>query len=1084
MARPSPSGSDTVRAAPAPAGPGLPAQVGRFQVRARLGAGAFGAVYRAYDPQLEREVALKVPHPGTLASAKAVERFLREARAAAQLRHPHIVPVFDAGHDGSRHYIASAFIKGRTLQEAVEEKRPEFRGAARVVREMAEALAYAHALGIVHRDVKPANTMLDEKGSAHLMDFGLAARADSVEKLTHDGAVLGTPAYMAPEQAAGQKGEAKPASDQYSLGVVLYELLTGQVPFSGPPSLVLSHAVNTEPEPPAKVNPKVPRDLETICLKAMSKRPKDRYAGCQEMADDLRRWLEGEPILARRLGLIERGVRWGRRYPGAAAAVVLAAAVLALAALLGTSFAAYQAAQASRLREEQAKTQAHLQEANAERERAEQERRKTEYQLCEQYFERGLYLFEGGDPNRGLLWLAEALELAERAGAADLERVARANLANASRDLCTLETVVTHNNRVMGVAFRPDGKAFLTGSWDKTARVWDAATGEPITAPLDAGTVYGVAFSPDGKAVLTGNNQNQARLWDAATGAPVGPALEHPKGVRAVTFRPDGRVILTGCADLHHRQWDVGTGRVIGGPVFDDGSSWAVAYSPDARTVLAVPYDNPARLTDAATGRRQGDLLPQDGAVSGAFAPDGKTVLVSSLDGTVRLWDVNTRQAVGSPFRHSEAVYGVAYSPDSRRLLTGCLDRTARLWDAATGEQLGPPLQHQSGVWSVAYGPDGETVLTGSHDARARLWRLPPHPARGPRLRHPGALRAVAVSPDGQTALTAGPDRTAVFWAADGTRRDRALRHPSQVNAVAYSPDGKAVLTGTGHHQPFWNRTEPHQGEARLWDAATGEPLGPAVPHKYNVIAVAFRPDGKAFVTGCAEGEARAWDAGTGEPLGPVVLPRSGIAGVAFAPDGKTFLTASGMTVRFWDATTGEGRGEPLTHPGEVLAVALSPDGKTALAAVDDHTVRRWDVATRQPLTPPVLQHPAPVDTLAFSPDGKAVLTGCRDGTARLWDAETGRPLGPPFRHPGAVKAVAFGPDGKTFLAGRGDGTAQTWAVSDPLEGRAERLKLWVEVATGLCLGDGGAALVLDPAAWRQRRQRLQELGGPPGRGR
>jgi WD40 repeat protein/tRNA A-37 threonylcarbamoyl transferase component Bud32 len=1057
--------------------------VGRFQVRARLGAGAFGAVYRAYDPQLEREVALKVPHPGTLDTQARVERFLREARAAAQLRHPSIVPVHDAGQDGGHHYIASAFIPGETLAHALGDGPLDFSRGARVVRDLAEALAYAHAQGVVHRDVKPSNVMLDEQGRPHLMDFGLAHRQDSAGQLTRDGAVLGTPAYMAPEQAQGRRGAALPASDQYSLGVILYEALCGHTPFAGPVEVVLYNAMHTEPAPPRDARPDVPRDLETISLKAMAKRPEDRYARCQELADDLRRWLEGEPILARRLGLLERGVRWGRRYPGAAVAVVLAAAGLVLAAVLGTSFAAYQANQASRLREEQAKTQEHLAAANAERERAERERRKTEYQLCEQYFERGLYLLEGGDPNRGLLWLAEALQLAERAGAADLERVSRTNLANASRDLCTLETVVEHKNRVMGVAFRPDGKAFLTGSWDRTARVWDAATGEPITPPLDAGSVYGVAFSPDGKTVLTGSGQNQARLWDAATGAPLGPTLDHPKGVRAVTFRPDGRAVLTGCADLHHREWDLDTGRVIGQPVADGGSPWALAYSPDGGTVLVVPYENPVRLTDAATGQLRGQPLTQVGAISGAYAPDGKTVAVGNLDGTVRLWEVDTHKAAGKPFRLADGVYGVAYSPDSRRLLTGGLDRTARLWDLETGDQIGPPLQHVSGVWSVAYGPDGQTVLTGSDDGRARLWRLPPHPSRGPRQRHPGALRAVAVSPDGRTAVTAGVDRTAVFWAADGTRR-QTLPHPARVDAVAFSPDGKAVLTGMGHHQPFWGKTEPFQGEARLWDAATGEPLGPAIRHQSDVVAVAFRPDGKAFVTGTSDGGARAWDTGTGEPLGPVIRPRGEIAGVAFAPDGRTIVTASGVEVQFWDAATGEARGESLAHPGDVLAVALSPDGKTVLAAVDDHTVRRWDVATRQPLAPPALQHPAPVDALAFSPDGRAVLTGGRDHTARLWDAATGRPLGPPFRHPAAVKAVAFGPGGATFVAGCQDGTAQTWAVSGPLDGGAEQLKVWVEVATGQHLGDGGVARVLDPVAWRQRRQRLQDLGGPPDRQR
>ena len=236
-------------AAPAPAGE-APPHFGRFQVRGELGSGAFGTVYRAYDPQLDREVALKVPRAGTLNTPKRVGRFLREGRTAARLCHPHIVPVYDAGQDGGHFYIASAFIEGRTLADAVGEGPFDFRRAAEVTHDLAAALAYAHGEGVVHRDVKPANVMLDGAGRPHLMDFGLARRQEGDEKLTQDGAVMGTPAYMAPEQAAGEGTEAGPASDQYSLGVLLYELLTGEVPFAGPVDMVLYHAAHTEPRLP------------------------------------------------------------------------------------------------------------------------------------------------------------------------------------------------------------------------------------------------------------------------------------------------------------------------------------------------------------------------------------------------------------------------------------------------------------------------------------------------------------------------------------------------------------------------------------------------------------------------------------------------------------------------------------------------------------------------------------------------------------------------------------------------------------------------------------------------------------------
>jgi serine/threonine protein kinase len=334
------SASDTNTSRPIRHSTALPSRIGRFEVRKHLGSGAFGAVFQAHDPQLERDVAVKVLRPGLLDSARHVERFLREAKAAAGLRHPNVVPVFETGREGDQSFIVSAYINGRPLAAAIDEQGMEFGRAARIVRELAEALAYAHEQGVVHRDVKPANILLDGKDRPMLADFGLAARAGTAEKLTNDGAVLGTPSYMAPEQAKGQAGDSIPASDQYSLGCVFYELLTGRTPFAGRPEVVIFNQIHTQPDPPLKLRPGVPRDLETVCLKAMAKKPADRYPDCQALADDLRRWSEDEPVTARRVRAAERVARWVRQRP---TVVALAATVILLGALLPGSSGALQA---------------------------------------------------------------------------------------------------------------------------------------------------------------------------------------------------------------------------------------------------------------------------------------------------------------------------------------------------------------------------------------------------------------------------------------------------------------------------------------------------------------------------------------------------------------------------------------------------------------------------------------------------------------------------------------------------------------------------------------------------------------------
>ena len=316
--------------------------LGKFELLAVVGRGAFGTVYRARDTQLQRIVAIKVPRSGQLARDEDLDRFVREARNAAQLQHSGIVPVYEVGQGNGHPYLVSEFVEGVTLADALTDRRFEFRQAAQLVARAAVALAHAHAQGVVHRDLKPSNIMLTADGSPRIMDFGLAKRDAGEVTMTVEGQVLGTPAYMSPEQAQGHAHHVDGRSDIYSLGVILFELVTGELPFRGNQRMLLHHVIHDEPRAPRSLNDRVPKDLETICLTAMAKEPARRYQTAQALAGDLERFLAGQPIAARPVSRFERGWRWCRRSP----VVASLSAAVALVLLLGTVVSAYFAADA------------------------------------------------------------------------------------------------------------------------------------------------------------------------------------------------------------------------------------------------------------------------------------------------------------------------------------------------------------------------------------------------------------------------------------------------------------------------------------------------------------------------------------------------------------------------------------------------------------------------------------------------------------------------------------------------------------------------------------------------------------------
>ncbi|WP_294537034.1 TIR domain-containing protein [uncultured Rhodoblastus sp.] len=611
------------------------------------------------------------------------------------------------------------------------------------------------------------------------------------------------------------------------------------------------------------------------------------------------------------------------------------AAALVIAALAGWQYfvanAAKKEAQASAEREKASADQAkaNLREAQITQSRY----------LADQARQRR----EAGDVGSAALLALEALPDAAAGTPQPYVPEAELQLDVTWRDLRE-RFLVGHEERVWSAAFSPDGQHIVTASDDKTARVWDAASGKPIGAPLKGheDVVRSAAFSPDGKRIVTASSDQTARVWDAATGKPIGEPLRGHDGlVYRAAFSPDGQRIVTASSDKTARVWDAESRKPNGDPLGGhEDVVWSAAFSPDGQRIVTASWDRTARVWDAASGKPIAKPLSghEGEANSAAFSPDGKRIVTASWDKTARVWDAASGKAIGEPLRgHERELTSAAFDPNGKRIVTASNDGKARVWDAASGDPIGEPLEgHEGEVRSAAFSPDGQRIVTASFDLTARVWDAATRKAIGEPLRgHKSVLQSAAFSPDGQRILTASSDGTARVWdAASGKPIGEPLEgHKNTVLSAEFSPDGQRIVTAS------WD------GTARVWDAASRKPIGEFKSHN-SLLSAAFSPDGKRIVTASKDWTAQVWDAASGKPIGEPLKGHDGrVYRAAFSADGKRIVTASAdNTARVWDAASGKAIGELKGHEGAVASAAFSHDGKRIVTASDDKTARVWDV--------------------------------------------------------------------------------------------------------------------------------------------
>lgn len=1074
--------------------------IGPYVLLEEIARGGMGIVFRAMERDLGRVVALKLLRGAEWVAGTSLERFRTEARAAATLVHPHIVPVYSFGDDGGNWYIAMRLIEGGSLADWIRREAASGRDSRRqreaavILRKLAEATHHAHQHGVLHRDLKPENVLMDAEGEPYLTDFGMARLADAGTRITRSQTSLGTPAYVAPEVARGGSLEATVLSDVYGLGAILYELLTGHPPFEGATPLeVLRQVADGEVRRPSSLHAHVDRDLETICLKTISREPSRRYESGAALAQDLGRWLAGQPIEARPVGTLERCTKWVRRRP------VLAT----LAALLACSIAVITVGSWKVSRNLRMIGEGQRQSIVA-----------LNIDTANQWIAKD-------DPSASLPYQIDSLRL--DADHPARSRMHRVRLGLTLRSIPRLTHLWKHDGAANSATFSTDGRLVLSAGEDGQARI-GRIDGEGTTLVLKhPNRVLQALFSPDSSLVLTLSSDGHARCWDATTGKeqfaawPVyRPVYKLPLSPVA-SFSPDGTRILSIVGSRLELR-DSRTGLLQVPPLALEAPVEQAAFSPDGGRLISSLANGLVQVWELSPLelRPLGSLRHPNGVTAASFSRSGTTVASVGLNAIGLLWDASDGNRFGVPFRHdgNQRISQASFSPTHDRFVTLSFDNTMRIWDGNTGQMAAREVPHPNGVTMARWDNLGQRIVTGSFDGSARIWNATNASLAQPLLQHGSYVTDAVFSPSGEQLVTSAQDGGIRLWSFTATTRAATHLAEAPVSLAFFSRDGtQLALASAGkplqiHHLspgapntptvlPASNveeivrgsfaptgmlvATAARDGRLQIWNSLSGRPSGSAQITKGSVsslnfdptgerlVATANTPDGNSYLTvwhapelslvasmkritehinwaefhpteplvlsSSSHGELRFWNPTTGEAVGPFVPGRHAASEAHFSPDGRWIAVAEtdmAFTTRpaqLWSVRTGKKVGPPLLQQDGTSSAAFSPDAGLLATGSEAGTVRIWRVPSGEPLTP-LMRHQNKLRRVLFSPDGSILATLTNTGVVRLWDVTTGTPLTNSQWIPGGMVSIAFLGLTSEFLAVGADGVLHRWDCS------------------------------------------------------